>query len=123
MGLAKKKNRGYICDVKTKTKAKAPAKTKKAAARTAEGAEAKEETKTTQQLQAVLDEVTASPEHEHLEEDASIECPYCGEFFDVHVTAENDGQTIYETCDMCSRSVSVHVELQDGEFNVDAHRG
>lgn len=108
--------------MKTKSKPATKTKTKKAPARTAERAEAREEEKQQQIMQTVHDEVTASPE-EHLEDDVSIECPFCGEFFDVHVTAEKDGQTIYETCDMCSRSVSVHVEVQDGEFNVEAQRG
>lgn len=122
MGLARKMIGGYIQVVKTKSKPAAKAKTKKASARPTERAEAKEEQKTQQLLQAVHDEITVAPE-EILEEDASIECPYCGEFFEIHVTAQNDGHTITENCQLCSRSVQIHVEVQDGEFSVDAHRG
>jgi len=74
------------------------------------------------ELETVLTEVTAKPEKEHKEEWCSVECPYCGEGFEVHVNSEQDGQTIYEDCQVCSRTASVHIQLEDGEFQVDAHR-
>ena len=74
------------------------------------------------ELETVLTEVTAKPEVEHKEEWASIDCPYCGEGFEVHVNSEQDGQTIWEDCQVCSRTCSVHIQLEDGEFSVEAHR-
>ncbi len=103
--------------------AKRPAVRRKAAsARTAEPAEEREESRQAKVLEAVLTEVTAAPETPAIDEDAEVECPYCGETFEVHVTSESDGQTMYEDCEVCSRVVSVHVQIEDGEVQVEAYR-
>lgn len=107
--------------MKTKTKSKPSLKAKRAPAK-AVVAEAKEEKKTTQQLQAVHDELTATPATEHLEEDVAVECPYCGEGFEIHVTSESDGQTMYEDCQVCCRPVSIFIHIEEGEFTVEAAR-
>lgn len=107
--------------MKTKTRSKPSPKAKRAPAK-AGAAEAKEDTKQTLQLQAVHDELTAQPQHEHLEEDVSVECPYCGEGFEIHVTSESDGQNMYEDCQVCCRPVSIFIQIEDGEFSVEAAR-
>ena len=88
----------------------------------AEAKDAKEEKRQTKVLEAVLTEVTAQPETEHLEEDISVACPYCGEEFEVHLTSEQDGQTQYEDCQVCSRSMSLHIQVEEGELQVEAYR-
>ena len=94
----------------------------KGAARTAERADQKEDKRQTKVLETVLSEVTAQPATEHLEEDVSVDCPYCGEGFEVHVTSEQDGQTKYEDCQVCCRPISLHIQLEEGELQVEAYR-
>jgi hypothetical protein len=107
--------------VKAKPAKKATTK-KKPATRTAERTEAREDQRQNKVLEAVLTEVTAAPEQEHLEEWLQVDCPYCGEGFEVHVTSEQDGQSMYEDCEVCSRSVSLHIQIEDGELQVEAYR-
>jgi hypothetical protein len=91
-------------------------------ARLAERTEATEDKRQAKVLEAVLNEVTAQPETEHVEEDLSVACPYCGEEFEVHVTSEEDGQTLYEDCEVCCRPISLHVRMEDGELQVEGYR-
>lgn len=93
-----------------------------ASARPAEKADAREEKRQAKVLETVLSEVTAAPEQEHLEEDVAVACPYCGEEFEVHLTSEQDGQTKYEDCQVCSRSISLHIQIEEGELQVEAYR-
>jgi hypothetical protein len=123
LGLARKNIAGYIGDVKTKSAkhkisaAKAPAAKKKPAS-----TEEREEKKQAQALETVMHEVTAEPATEHVEEDIQVECPYCGESFELHVTSDDDGQTMYEDCEVCCRPISIHIHSEDGELQVEAHR-
>ncbi len=73
-------------------------------------------------LESVLKEVTADSDRERFEDWLSLECPYCGESFEVHVTSEQDGQSLIEDCAVCCRPVQLLVEIQDGEIQVDAQR-
>lgn len=111
----------YIVVVKTKPAKKTPT-TKKKASRGADGADPREEQRQDKVLETVLTEVTAKPEQEHLEEFVQVPCPYCGEEFEVHVTSEQDGQSMYEDCEVCSRSVSLHIQVEEGELQVEAYR-
>lgn len=74
------------------------------------------------ELETVLSEVTAAPKTQHIEEWVPVSCPYCGEEFEVRVTSEEDGQTLYEDCEVCCRPVSLHVQHEDGELEVEAQR-
>lgn len=74
------------------------------------------------ELESVLIEVTAEPKTRHIEEWVPVSCPYCGEEFEVHVTSEEDGQTLYEDCEVCCRPVSLHIQHEDGELQVEAYR-
>lgn len=113
MGLAKNKRRVYSQVVKTKTKK--PAAKKSAAAGRQAGPKDKD-------LDTIHNEVTAAPEKEHLEDWVSVDCPYCGEGMDVHVTSEQDGQSMYEDCGVCCRPVQLHIQVEEGELQVEAHR-
>lgn len=73
-------------------------------------------------LDTVLNEITAAPEKVRIEQWASVECPYCGEGFDIHVTSEDEGQNMSEDCHVCCRPISVHVHLEDDELQVSAYR-
>jgi hypothetical protein len=91
-------------------------------ARTTERAEAREDQAQSKVLETVLTEVTKQPETEHLEEWVQVPCPYCAEEFEVHVTSEQDGQSMYEDCEVCSRSISLHIQVEEGELIVEAYR-
>jgi hypothetical protein len=73
-------------------------------------------------LEAVLSAVTAKPETKCLEQWLQISCPYCSEDFEVHVTSEDEGQTLSEDCHVCCRPVSIHVHEEEGELQVEAQR-
>ncbi len=73
-------------------------------------------------LESVLKEVTAGGGEDRVEDWVSLECPYCGEGFEVHVTSEQDGQSMVEDCAVCCRPVQLLVEIQEGEIQVDAQR-
>ncbi|MHB2025334.1 MAG: CPXCG motif-containing cysteine-rich protein [Elusimicrobiota bacterium] len=73
-------------------------------------------------LESVLKEVVGAGAHERLEDWLSLECPYCGEGFEVHVTSEHDGQTMFEDCAVCCRPVQILIEVEDGEIRADAQR-
>ncbi len=117
VGLARFEVGGYIVIVKSKTEKKSPTKKK-----TGAKAEAREDQRQDKVLETVLTEVTAAPEKEHLEEWVQVPCPYCGEEFEIHVTSEQDGQSLYEDCEVCSRSISLHIQLEEGEMHVEAYR-
>ena len=84
--------------------------------------EDREEKRHAKVLETVLNQVTAQPEIEHVEEDLTVACPYCGEEFEVHVTSEEDGQTMYEDCEVCCRPISLHVHTEEGELQIEAYR-
>lgn len=111
--------------VKTKTKKSTPsvARAKKQpAAAAAPGRAGRPAGPADKDLETIHNEMTAQPETQHLEEWVSVDCPYCGEGMDVHVTSEQDGQSMYEDCGVCCRPVSLHVQVEDGELQVEAHR-
>lgn len=112
----RKKGRGCIFVI-----VKANGKKTATKARAAQ-ADAKEEKRQAKVLEAVYTEVTAQPVTEHLEEDVSVACPYCGEEFEVHVTTEQDGQSMYEDCQVCCRPISLHIQFEEGELQVEAYR-
>ncbi len=74
------------------------------------------------ELETIHNEVTAQPESKHVEQWVQVPCPYCGEDLEVHVTSDEDGQTMYEDCQVCCRPVSLHVQNEDGELQVEANR-
>ena len=88
----------------------------------AEASEEREEKKHAKVLENVLTAVTAEPVTQHLEEWIQVPCPYCGEEFEVHVTSEEDGQTMYEDCEVCCRPISLHIHIEEGELTVEAYR-
>ena len=120
MGLAKKESGVYSGVVKTKTK-KPVARGKKSVA-SKNGAGGATET-ADKDLETIQNEIAAVPQaQQHLEEWVSIDCPFCAETMEVHVTSEQDGQTMYEDCGVCCRPVSIHIQVEDDEFQVEAHR-
>lgn len=73
-------------------------------------------------LEALLADVTSAPAKEAWEQNTQVECPYCGEDFEVPVSSEEDGQVLIEDCHVCCRPVSIHVSKEDDELQVSSSR-
>lgn len=73
-------------------------------------------------LDAVLSEITAGLDKKHIEGDVSVECPYCGEGLEIHVTSADEGLAKSASCSVCSRVMSISVHIEEDEFQVSAYR-
>jgi len=51
-----------------------------------------------------------------------VECPYCGEEFEVRVDANEETFDMVEECRGCSKMVSFSVTVEDGEVSVSAYQ-
>ena len=51
-----------------------------------------------------------------------VECPYCGEEFEVRVDPSEEGQEMIQDCNVCCKSIQLSVEVEDGEVAVFAYR-
>ena len=120
MGLAEKKVGVYSSIVKTKTSKPSTTRTKKPAEAAAPAG--RQSGPKDKDLETIHTEVTATPEKQHLEDWVQVQCPYCGEDIELHVTSEQDGQSMYEDCGVCCRPVQVHIHVEDDELQVEAHR-
>ncbi|MBI5243258.1 MAG: CPXCG motif-containing cysteine-rich protein [Elusimicrobia bacterium] len=52
-----------------------------------------------------------------------VECPYCGESFDVRVDPGEEGQSLVQDCQVCCKPVQLSVDVEEGEITVFASRG
>jgi len=52
-----------------------------------------------------------------------VECPYCGETFDVRVDPAEEGQSLVQDCQVCCKPVQLSVDVEDGEISIFASRG
>ena len=50
-----------------------------------------------------------------------VDCPHCGESFEVRVDASQEGQELVQDCQSCAVSVTLAVEVEDGEVSVNAY--
>jgi uncharacterized Zn-finger protein len=100
-------------------KAKKDAVDKKAAPETTDEHEDKA---TDKHLDTVLKEMTTVPDRPHVDQWSQVQCPYCGEDFEVHITSEDDGQTMTEDCAVCCRPISLHIHFEDDDLQVNAYR-
>lgn len=76
-----------------------------------------------QNLESLLAEVTAPPTAKEVWEQLTpVECPYCGEDFEIPVSSEEDGQVLIEDCHVCCRPVALHVSREEDELQVSPSR-
>ena len=117
--------------MKSKGSKKAPAKKK--TARPANGGSARKEKVPAHldhagddhvDMQSVLREVHGNPEDKkpQVEHWEMVECPYCGEGFEIHFEAAEDGQTMYEDCRVCCKPISLHIQVEDEDVHVSIAR-
>jgi hypothetical protein len=75
------------------------------------------------ELDAVMTEVIATDGAETAAEElVLISCPYCSEDFEIRVSSAEDGKTRAEECQVCCRPISLYVEWEDGEVEVEVDR-
>lgn len=51
-----------------------------------------------------------------MEEFATVQCPFCGQSFDVAVDASIAHQTFTTDCEVCCRPFELRVECEGGEI-------
>ena len=51
-----------------------------------------------------------------MEDWITIECPYCGQHFEIAVDASENRQQFVTDCDICCRPFDVTVESQNGRI-------
>lgn len=73
-------------------------------------------------LDTILTEVSLESDKKPREHWAQIQCPYCGENFEVHLDSAEDGQTMYQDCAVCCKPISMHVQVDEEEVHVSAYR-
>lgn len=116
---------GYPVDVKAKPK-KAPVLAKKPSSRAAKPPAPDAEPRLEKEMETVLQTVAPpkddTVELEPIDEWVSVSCPFCGENIDVHVTSDEEGQTLTEDCEVCCRPVSMTITIEEGEVSVEAYR-
>ena len=50
-----------------------------------------------------------------------VQCPYCGEDFEITVDPGEQGQEMIQDCRACCKPITFFVEENDGEVTVDAY--
>ncbi|MFC1679807.1 CPXCG motif-containing cysteine-rich protein [Elusimicrobiota bacterium] len=73
-------------------------------------------------LKKIFDEAVKVEEARPALQWVEVECPYCGETFEVCVDPGSGGQDMSRDCQVCTKSVAVAVEVEDGEINVASYR-
>ena len=77
-----------------------------------------------ERLESILKEVAGpdTSEEKRIEHFGIVQCPYCGESFEIHIEAAEDGQSMYEDCHVCCKPISIHVHVEDDQVEVSAYR-
>lgn len=63
-------------------------------------------------------ELEAMPSEQWME----VECPYCGESFDVAVDPSQEFQSYVEDCQVCCKPIQLDIEVEEGEVSLAASR-
>ena len=57
-------------------------------------------------------------------QEASVDCPYCGEAITIVVDTSIDEQEYVEDCSVCCRPIEFSVKCEDGEVTeIEAEKG
>jgi len=77
-----------------------------------------------ERLESILKEVagTETEETKRLEHWGAVQCPYCGESFEIHIEAAEDGMSMYEDCHVCCKPISIVVHVEDDQVQISAYR-
>jgi cysteine-rich CPXCG protein len=55
-----------------------------------------------------------------MQDNAEIQCPYCGEMLDISLDPSIRSQTYIEDCQVCCKPIQIRVIFEYGEANVQA---
>lgn len=103
---------------------KAKAKAKKTEARVKPGKKtgAGEDGPDLSSLKKIFDEASKETAAKPPLQWVDVECPYCGESFEVRVDPSEGGVDMTQECQVCAKAVQLAVEVEDGELSVSAYR-
>lgn len=73
------------------------------------------------QLKRIFDDAARSEASGNSLKWLEVECPHCGEIFEVCVDAAQEGQELVQDCQSCAVPVTMAVEVEDGEVSVSAY--
>lgn len=60
----------------------------------------------------------------NIDETADVQCPYCGEVFEVSIDTTQGRHETIEDCAVCCRPITMRVECEPGEIiDIVASRG
>lgn len=110
-------NSWFYTENMPKTKAAKPKKASKKAT-DHDVTDARERKTAEKVMETVLQEHTVDATATRLDQWVPIECPHCGESTEIHVTQEDDGQSLDHDCAVCCRAFVAHVEIEEGEAHV-----
>jgi len=51
-----------------------------------------------------------------------VECPHCGEEFEISVGGSDESREMVQDCQVCCRAITFAVEIIDGEVSVAAYQ-
>jgi len=76
------------------------------------------------ELESVLEEVSASGGKRRTTRWSQVQCPYCGESFEIHVEVSGEeDESIQEDCQICCRPIEFSIHVEDNEVQISANRG
>ncbi|MBI3291338.1 MAG: CPXCG motif-containing cysteine-rich protein [Elusimicrobia bacterium] len=57
-----------------------------------------------------------------LEQPYTVQCPYCGEWLEVLFDCSVERQDYIEDCQVCCHPIQFHVQIVDGEVDIEVNR-
>ncbi|MBI3548377.1 MAG: CPXCG motif-containing cysteine-rich protein [Elusimicrobia bacterium] len=90
---------------------------------TAQTDEKEKEEEAPQDLETLLKGLGHGSEEKRVSKWASVQCPYCGENFEVHFDSVEDGHSVQEDCAVCCKGIMLTVSVEDEDsIHVSAYR-
>ncbi|MFH1723953.1 MAG: CPXCG motif-containing cysteine-rich protein [Elusimicrobiota bacterium] len=106
---------------KTKTKTKTKAESAKAESAETESGETEGPTDLSS-LQKIFEATMQAEKARPALQWVDVECPHCGEEFEVRVDPAEEDQEMIQDCQVCCKPIQMAVEVEDGEVTVSAYR-
>lgn len=81
-----------------------------------------DEIKDLDSLQKIFDDASRNEDSGWGLRTTDVECPYCGEEFEISVDPSEENQEMIQDCQVCCHPITFSVEILDGELTVEAYR-
>ncbi len=72
-------------------------------------------------LRKIFDDASKAEEKGFGLRQADVECPHCGEEFEISVDPSEEGQEMIQDCQVCCKAITFVVEVIDGELSINAY--